>query len=193
MREKIKKETRGRKPGLYYVSNEDLVAEVKKYYDIGVFSHQLGVYIKTIVEGVAHMPNFINYFKEENPWGVEMKSDAIWRITKSIYDENCKVIDEDQIGDVDMDDAGNIVYVVDEFGEFELDEDGEKVEKLVKQNNIHSYFTRTARNAFIGRIKKEKKNDQDLSDYRDKVFADYEQEYGIAHQEEGEYKDENSW
>lgn len=193
MKKKIKTETRGRKPGRYYVSNEDLVAEVKKYYDTGVFSQQLGIYVKTIVEGVAHMPNFINYFKEENPWGSEMKSDAIWRITKSVYDENCKVVSDDNIGDVDIDESGNISYVVDENGDFVLDEDGEKIEKLIQQNNIHSYFTRTARNAFIGRIKKEKKLDEDLRKYKDIVFDDYEQQYCIPHQREGEYKDENNW
>lgn len=193
MKKKIKKETRGRKPGRYYVSNDDLVVEVKKYYDTGEFSRQLGIYINTIVNGVAHMPNFINYFKEENPWGNEMKSDAIWRITKSIFDKNCKVVDEDMIGDIALDDSGNVMYEVDTDGEFKIDDDGEKVEKIIKQNNIHSYFTRTARNAFIGRIIKEKKIDEDLTNYRDKIFFDYEQEYGIIHQEEGNFKDENDW
>lgn len=193
MKKQNKKETRGRKQGRYYVANEDLVTEVKKYYDDDVFTEQLGIYIRRIVDGVSHMPNFINYFKEDNPWGAEMYSEAMWRITKSVFDKNCKVIPDDKLGEVELDCNGNIIYEVDKDGEFKLDEYGDKIEKLVTQNNIHSYFTRTASNAFIGRINKEKKIENDLNNYREKIFDDYENEYGIAHQDENEFKDENCW
>jgi len=190
---KNKKETRGRKRGKYFISNEELVKELKIFYDDDIFTEKLGQHIKLIVDGVAHMPNFINYFKEDNPWGVEMFSEAMWRITKSVFDKNCKIVSEDNIGDVERDINGNIIYEFDDDGEYMLDEDGNKVEKLITQNNIHSYFTRTARNAFIGRINKEKKIESDLNDYKEKIFEDYENEYGIAHQDENEFKDENDW
>lgn len=190
---KNKTETRGRKPGKYYVSNEELVREIKIYNETGVFTDTLGEYIKKIVDGISHMPNYINYFKEGNPWGTEMYSDAIWRISKSVIDGSCKIIPDDQIGLVQSDENDEIIYKVDDDGEFIYDENDEKIEMLTEQNNVFGYFTRTAWNAFNGRLKKEKKDKEKLEEHRNKVFLDYEIEHGIAHREDNEFKTENDW
>jgi hypothetical protein len=189
-----KKETRGRKPGKFYVSNEELIKEIRTYYEDGIFTEQLGRYIKKIVDGVSHSPNYINYFKEDNPWGVEMYSDAVWRITKAIHDRGCKVIPEDEIGEYETNLDGNVVYEIDsDTEEYILDDDGKKIPKLIEQNNIFGYFSRIAWNAFVGRIKKEKKDQSDHEKYKNKVYEEYELEYGIDHQEEGEYKTNEDW
>jgi hypothetical protein len=189
-----KQETRGRKPGKFYVSNDELVKEIRQYYDTGEFTEQLGRYIQKTVDGVSHSPNYINYFKEDNPWGVEMYSDAIWRITKAIHDKGCKIVDEELIGEFETDLDGNIIYEIDsETEKYILDDDGKKIPKVITQNNIFGYFSMIAWNAFRGRIKKEKKDQKDIEDYKNKVFEEYELEYGIEHQEEGEYKGDGDW
>ena len=190
---KNSKETRGRKPGKYYVDNEDLVNELKIYNETGVFTEQFGTYIKRIVDGVRHMPNYINYFKEGNPWGNEMYSDAIFRISKSVIDGSCKIIPEELIGQPQLDETGQIIYELDEDGEYIYDDNGDKVPMLVKQNNVFGYFTRTAWNAFNGRLKKEKKDNEKLEEHRNKIFIDYEIEYGVPYQEGNDYKTDNDW
>lgn len=174
----------GRKRGKYYVENDALVTEVKRYYETGVFSNELGKYINQIAEGVAHMPNFINYFKEdhENPWGVEMMSDAIFRMSKAIVERGVKIYGEDEVGDILYDDDGKVVHKISRKDKQPLiDEEGKKIPQT-KENNLFSYFTRITSNAFIARIKIEKKEKLQLEDYKDKVFEDYEHEYGIEHQ-----------
>ncbi len=190
---KNKKEKRGRKPGKYYVSNEELVAEIKIYVETGVFTEQLGIYIKKIVDGISHMPNYINYFNEGNPWGSEMYSDAVWRICKSVIEGSCKVIPDEELGKIKLTNDGEIIYELDDEMNVIYDENNNKIKSLVEQNNVFGYFTRTAWNAFNGRLKKEKKDNEKLSEHKDKVFTDYEIEYGIPHQESGEHKSENDW
>lgn len=189
-----KEETRGRKPGKFYVSNEELITEIRKFYDDNVFTEKLGIYIKKIVDGISHSPNYINYFKEDNPWGVEMYSDAIWRITKAIHDRGCKIISEDDIGEYEKDINGNVVYEINpETEEYLKDDEGKKIPKIIEQNNIFAYFSMIAWNAFRGRIKKEQKDQRDHEEYKNKVYEEYELEYGIEHQEEGEYKTNEDW
>ncbi len=190
---KNKKEKRGRKPGKYYVSNEELVAELKTYIETGVFTDQLGIYIKKIVDGISHMPNYINYFNKGNPWGAEMYSDAVWRICKSVIDGSCKVITDEELGKIKLNSEGEVIYELDEDMNIVYDENDNKIKSLVEQNNVFGYFTRTAWNAFNGRLKKEKKDVEKLSQHKDKIFTDYEIEYGIARQESGEHKTENDW
>ena len=139
-----KKETRGRKPGKFYVNNEDIITEVRKFYEDDVFTNKLGSYILKIVEGVAHSPNFMGYSYLD-----DMKSDATWRITKVITEKGCKVVDEDDIGEIMLDDEGHPVYKVDkESGEFVLDDEGEKIPIVQKQSNLFNYFSTIAWRAF---------------------------------------------
>lgn len=186
-------ETRGRKRGKYFVSNEDLVHEIRIYQETGEFTNQLGEYINTIVEGASHQPNFINYFNDSNTWGKEMKSDAVHRVVKSIVENKCQIIPDEELGKPAYDETGNLKYEVDSEGNYVLDDNGDKIEETIKQNNIHGYFSTTISNAFKGRIKTEKSYNEKMEIYKSKVFSDYEHEYGIKPQEEGEYKDEESW
>lgn len=188
-----KKETRGRKRGEYYVENDELVKGVRQFYETGEFSRELGLNIKKVVDGVSKLPKVINYFKEDNPWGKEMYSDAIWRITKSIYDRTIKLVDDDLIGTIEKDADGNVVYKIDKDGNYVLDEKGDKIPNVITQNNLFGYFSVTAWNAFIGRKKKEAKDSKKLEEYKDKVFEEYELEYGIQHQSEGKFRSENDW
>lgn len=187
-----KKETRGRKRGKYYVSDEELAREIQKFYNTGIFSEELGKMVKMIVDGLSNMPNFINYFKDNDPWGAEMYSDALWRITKAIHEKQCIIYDDEDLGDTCYDEKGRPLYKMNRKREYILDEDGEKVEKI-KENKIFNYLTTVAGNAFIGRIKKEKKDVEKLKVYRDNVFQQFEEEFGIAHQNEGEFKGEGDY
>ena len=45
----------------------------------------------------------------------------------------------------------------------------------------------------VSRIKKEEKDGNRLEEYREKVYEEFEQTYGIKHQEGGEYKTDNDW
>jgi len=190
-----KKGKSGRKPGKYYILNDDIVKEVRKYYDTGVFSYELGQIINKTVDGVAHMPKVINYFKEDNPWGIEMRSDAVFRISKAIVEKGCRVIPEEEIGKVINDDDGNVVYKKDKDGNIMCDENGDKIIATVEQNNLFGYFTVIAFRAFIARIKLEKKQQELMDNYKYKVFEDFENEYGVIHQENNQdvdYQDYNT-
>ena len=184
---KKKKETRGRKQGKYYVSNDELVKGVREYYSDEKFTEELGRHVNKIVDGVSHSPNFINYFKEDNPWGVEMYSDAVWRITKSVVDKGCRIIDEELIGTPLFDENNKPVYELDKEGNFVLDENNNKIQSIIKQNNIFGYFSRIAWMAFVGRIKAEKKQQQLIAVYSEKIIGDFETEYGVIVQEDNDY------
>lgn len=217
----VKKSKKGRKPGKYYVANDALISEIQKFNKTGEFSNELAHFLMKIVEGVAHMPNFINYFKEDNPWGSEMKSDAIYRVTKAVFDKVCIVYDEDQLGQIVRDGEGEVVYltehvdiiendvpVLDSDGVpmtkevFTLDSDGNQIPKVIEQTKPFNYFTTIAYRAFQNRIKVEKKSKAATDAYKDKVYEDFEIEYGILHtntnqENEGEYdngeQDSSSW
>lgn len=188
---KKKKETRGRKPGKYYVANEELVKEVKHFYKTDEFTEVLGKYILKIVDGVAHSPNFMGYSYLD-----DMRSDAIFRVTKAITDKGCKIIPDEQIGDICKDDEGHVIYKVNKTnGEFVTDPDGNKKPLLQEQNNLFGYFSMIAWRAFQNRIKVEKKYHNTSENYRDKVFEDFENEFALNHSEEnenGDFFDENS-
>lgn len=188
----MKKETRGRKRGKYYVSDEELTKEIQFFYDTEVFSEKLGRLVKKIVDGLSHMPNFINYFKENDPWGIEMYSDALWRITKAIHEKQCTIYGEEELGDVCYDERGRVLYKMNRNGDYILDENGEKIKKI-KENKIFNYLTTVAGNAFIGRIKKEKKDAEKLKDYRDDLFQQFEEEFGISHQKNNDYKTDSDY
>lgn len=174
---KKKKETRGRKPGKFYVNNEDIITEVRKFYEDDIFTNTLGQYILKIVDGVAHAPNFMGYSYLD-----DMRSDAIWRITKIITEKGCRVIDEDDIGEIMVDDEGHTLYKVDKAtGEFELDKEENKIPLIQKQSNLFNYFSTIAWRAFQGRIKAEKKQHDTCERYKEKVFDEFEQEFDITH------------
>lgn len=207
----VKKSKKGRKPGKYYVNNDDLIREIRAFNKTGVFSRDLANHLIKIVEGVAHMPNFINYFKEDNPWGSEMKSDAIYRVTKAIYDKVCRIHKDEDLGNIIVDNEGNIEYettltdmvdnddnpILDSDGEvktgfiFVLDDDGKKIPKLLVQTKPFNYFTTIAYRAFQNRIKVEKKSKATIEAYKDKVYEDFEIEYGLAHKT-GEHCEDDS-
>lgn len=190
MSKKKKKETRGRKPGKFYVNNEDLITEVRKFYDDDVFTNTLGGYILKIVEGVAHSPNFMGYSYLD-----DMKSDATWRITKVITEKGCKVVDEDDIGEIMCDDEGHPIPVLDDDDEPKLDGDGEIIFKVQKQSNLFNYFSTIAWRAFQNRIKIEKKQHDTSEKFKEKLFEEFEQEFDLAHLEnnnEGDLFNENN-
>jgi hypothetical protein len=176
MSNKETKSKKGRKPGKYYINNDEIVKEIRHYYETEVFSRQLGLYVLKIVDGVAHSPNFMNYSYLE-----EMRSDAIWRITKAITDKGCKIVDDEDIGEFQRDEEGNIIYELDMEGEIILTKDGSKIPKVIRQNNLFGYFSMIAWRAFQGRIKIEKKYHNTTEEYKEKVFDDFEQEYHIPH------------
>lgn len=131
MSEKNKKiEKRGRKRGKYYIENDDLVSAVRHFYKTGEATTELGNYIIKIVDGVAHIPSIINYFKEDNPWGKEMRSDALFRIWKSISDRGCKIIAEEDLNKPEYKLVKTPVYIKDLMGRDIVDKHGSKVQKL---------------------------------------------------------------
>jgi hypothetical protein len=174
------KKKKGRKPGKFYIQNDDLVASIRGFYaDGGKIPHQLGLYILKIVDGVAHSPNFINYSYRD-----EMESDAIWRITKALTDKGCIVHPDEILGDIIYDAEGNIIYKLDIDGEFAIDSNGDQVPR-VYENKPFSYFSMIAWRAFQGRIKIEKKFQETTEAYKEKIYSEFESEYGICHTEDG--------
>lgn len=178
---------RGRKPKdeAHYVENEEILEEIKKYYDTGVFSHRLGEIILRIVDGLAHRPNFMNY-----PCLDDMVGDAIYKISKTVLDgrnsdKGFKIIPEEDIGKIKKDSNGNTVYEVNpKTKEFVLDSNGNKTPKIIKQNKPFAYFGRIAWFCFLNRIKEYHKIQTGENAYKDKIYEDFEIEYGLCLEKE---------
>jgi len=209
---KVKKK-KGRKPGKYYISNDELIHEIRLYYKSkSQIPRQLGLYVLKIVDGVAHSPNFINYSYRD-----EMESDALYRITKAIADRGCIIYPDEILGEIIykevedstymLDNDGNlckdsngkkipasgiIQYKVDRSKEYLLDKEGNRIPK-VYENNPFGYFTMIAWRAFQGRIKLEKKFHETNEAFKDKVYTEFESEYGISHSDTSSESDTHSY
>lgn len=160
----------------YYVTNEQLISEIKKVYETGVITKTMGDYIMKIVEGISYSPNFMNYSYLDC-----MKSDAIFRICKAISDKKIDIIPEEDFGKPKLDKDGNQVYtrgdmVIDENGEVVLDEDGNpiyhQIPVKITQNNVFGYFSIIAWRAFQNKIKVEANQTKIVEAFREKVYEE---------------------
>lgn len=72
----------------YYVKNKDLLIEIRKMNETGVFNDTLGKYVLQIVNGLSHRPNFNGYTYID-----EMRSEATLAVVKGLKNFNLEKYD----------------------------------------------------------------------------------------------------
>lgn len=81
-------ETNNKNGANYYVKNKDLLIEIKKMNETGIFNDALGRYVIQIVNGLSHRPNFNGYTYID-----EMRSEAILAVVKGLKNFNAEKYD----------------------------------------------------------------------------------------------------
>lgn len=70
----------------FYVSSDALKAEIRRFYETGKMSNELGVYIMKIIDGLATTQKFSSYTYLD-----EMKGDALLKIIRAINLKNVRI------------------------------------------------------------------------------------------------------
>lgn len=164
----------------YYVNPDDMWEELNAYYiDDTTISEELGKMIDDIATKLGFLPKFINYsFK------VEMQSDARHKMVKAVCDKNFTLWKTSKCTEINEEFGRKYVIIYNDLKqewddkktylkEWDIVEEiGDNSFKITYKNNPFSYFTKVAYHAFVNRIKKEKKLDEVLKKYQEKVYED---------------------
>jgi hypothetical protein len=199
MKQKLKKKLTPKRT--FYINNDELIREIKVCYDTGNFTKSLGQYILKIIDGISHSSNFINYSFLD-----DMRGDALYRVSKTIRDKSFKIVPETELGKYRYDDKGNPIYRTDKNGQIvyrtrDVGKFGEVLYKtiedaggslvlddnsnpipdhmVIRQNNAFGYLSMIIWHCFQNRIKVEEKHHTTVDNYKDKVYQDFELEFGL--------------
>lgn len=148
----------------FYINDEDLSNEIKKYYITNNFSHKLGQMILMIATNLRYKPNFINY-----TWGDDMISDATHNMCKAILQKKfnfnaCKCPSCNN--KFQLTPSENSLFAE------RINIRCPSCNKIVNPvfYKPFDYLTTIANYAFINRIKIEKKNKERKTEYTQRLY-----------------------
>jgi hypothetical protein len=178
---KLKKSNTSRKPlsspETHYVKPHEMWKCMQEYYETPEgtpVTVALGEMINKISSKIAYMPCFINYTYRE-----EMESDAKLLLIQKLYQRKFNLtttyeldqLHEDYIvyKKVDKKTKEESLETLNLSPEVTVSEDQKNV---TIRNNPFAYFSRIAYHCFVNRIKKEKKQEEIVEAYRDKIYSE---------------------